>query len=180
MRAGPCQRAVPGAPGQRDRVVRRSLNGVIEQMEKCSSSLNALSSRVEASHLTTAQERELGLRQQDQQLRGTAWPAPALGSGPGADTQSPVAAPALQERLGLQQRDMEEERSRLQEVIGKMEARLSEQSRLLEQVSRPNPAGPSPGTRELTAWASSPSCPAPSPTATGVLATAAGPLPHHL
>ncbi|CAK6438536.1 unnamed protein product [Pipistrellus nathusii] len=87
----------------------RSLNGVIEQMEKCSSSLNALSSRVEASHLTTAQERELGLRQQDQQLR------------------------ALQERLGLQQRDMEEERSRLQEVIGKMEARLSEQSRLLEQ-----------------------------------------------
>ncbi|XP_045428068.1 fas-binding factor 1 isoform X3 [Pipistrellus kuhlii] len=87
----------------------RSLNGVIEQMEKFSSSLNALSSRVEASHLTTAQERELGLRQQDKQLR------------------------ALQERLGLQQRDMEEERSRLQEVIGKMEARLSEQSRLLEQ-----------------------------------------------
>lgn len=30
---------------------------------------------------------------------------------------------------------MEEERSRLQEVIGKMEVRLSEQSRLLEQVS---------------------------------------------
>uniref|UniRef100_G1NV26 Fas binding factor 1 n=1 Tax=Myotis lucifugus TaxID=59463 RepID=G1NV26_MYOLU len=90
----------------------RSLNGVIEQMEKFSSSLNELSSRVEASHLTTAQERELGIRQQDQQLRG---------------------CPALQERLGLQQRDMEEERSRLQQVIGKMEARLSEQSRLLEQ-----------------------------------------------
>lgn len=35
---------------------------------------------------------------------------------------------------------MEEERSRLQEVIGKMEARLNEQSRLLEQVGRP-PAG---------------------------------------
>lgn len=87
----------------------RSLNGVIEQMEKFSSSLDALSSRVEASHLTTAQERELGIRQQDRQLR------------------------ALQERLGLQQRDMEEERSRLQEVIGKMEAHLSEQSRLLEQ-----------------------------------------------
>lgn len=87
----------------------RSLNGVIEQMEKFSSSLNALSSRVEASHLATAQERELGVRQQDKQLR------------------------ALQDRLALQQRDMEEERSRLQEVIGKMEARLSEQSRLLEQ-----------------------------------------------
>lgn len=87
----------------------RSLNGVIEQMEKFSSSLNELSSRVEASHLTTAQERELGIRQQDEQLR------------------------ALQERLGRQQRDTEEERSRLQEVIGKMEARLNEQSRLLEQ-----------------------------------------------
>ncbi|XP_025783324.1 fas-binding factor 1 [Puma concolor] len=87
----------------------RSLNGVIEQMEKFSSSLHELSSRVEASHLSTAQERELGLRQRDEQLR------------------------ALQERLGRQQRDMEEERSRLQEVMGKTEARLTEQSRLLEQ-----------------------------------------------
>ncbi|XP_027423789.1 fas-binding factor 1 isoform X7 [Zalophus californianus] len=87
----------------------RSLNSIIEQMEKFSSSLHELSSRVEASHLTTAQERELGLRQRDQQLR------------------------VLQERLHQQQRDMEEERSRLQEVIGKMEARLNEQSRLLEQ-----------------------------------------------
>ncbi|XP_055448202.1 fas-binding factor 1 isoform X1 [Psammomys obesus] len=87
----------------------RSLNGIIEQMERFSSSLNALSSRVEASHLSTSQERELGIRQQDEQLR------------------------ALQEQLGRQQRDMEEERSRLQEVIGKMEVRLSEQSRLLEQ-----------------------------------------------
>ncbi|XP_058561574.1 fas-binding factor 1 isoform X4 [Neofelis nebulosa] len=87
----------------------RSLNGVIEQMEKFSSSLRELSSRVEASHLSTAQERELGLRQRDEQLR------------------------ALQERLGRQQRDVEEERSRLQEVMGKTEARLTEQSRLLEQ-----------------------------------------------
>ncbi|XP_057571354.1 fas-binding factor 1 isoform X4 [Hippopotamus amphibius kiboko] len=87
----------------------RSLNGIIEQMEKFSSSLHELSSRVEASHLSTAQERELGIRQRDEQLR------------------------ALQERLSRQQRDMEEERSQLQEVIGKMEARLSEQSRLLEQ-----------------------------------------------
>uniref|UniRef100_A0A8C5KHX1 Fas binding factor 1 n=1 Tax=Jaculus jaculus TaxID=51337 RepID=A0A8C5KHX1_JACJA len=49
----------------------RSLNGIIEQMEKFSSSLSALSSRVEASHLTTTQERELGIRQQDEQLRGS-------------------------------------------------------------------------------------------------------------
>ncbi|XP_062031628.1 fas-binding factor 1 isoform X2 [Lepus europaeus] len=87
----------------------RSLNGVIEQMERFSSSLSELSSRVEASHLTASQERQLGARQRDEQLR------------------------ALQEQLGRQQRDMEEERSQLQEVIGKMEARLSEQSRLLEQ-----------------------------------------------
>ncbi|XP_045155435.1 fas-binding factor 1 [Echinops telfairi] len=45
----------------------RSLNGVIEQMEKFSSSLQELSSRVEASHLTTSQERELGARQQEEQ-----------------------------------------------------------------------------------------------------------------
>lgn len=38
---------------------------------------------------------------------------------------------------------MEEERSRLQEVIAKMEARLSEQTRLLEQVS---------ACRALWAW----------------------------
>lgn len=44
-------------------------------------------------------------------------------------------SPVLQDRLSQQQRDMEEERSRLQEVIAKMEARLSEQTRLLEQVS---------------------------------------------
>ncbi|XP_042558535.1 fas-binding factor 1 isoform X2 [Dipodomys spectabilis] len=87
----------------------RSLNGIIQQMEKFSSSLNELSSRVEASHVSTSQERALGIRQQDEQLR------------------------ALQERLGRQQRDMEEERGRLQEVIVKMEARLNEQSRLLEQ-----------------------------------------------
>ncbi|XP_006869733.1 PREDICTED: fas-binding factor 1 [Chrysochloris asiatica] len=87
----------------------RSLNGIIEQMEKFSSSLNELSSRVEASHLTTSQEWELGVRQRDEQLR------------------------ALQERLSRQHRDMEEERGRLQEVIVKMEARLGEQSRLLEQ-----------------------------------------------
>lgn len=41
----------------------------------------------------------------------------------------------LEDRLIRQQRDMEEERNRLQEVISKMEARLNEQTRLLEQVS---------------------------------------------
>uniref|UniRef100_A0A8C8SQ37 Fas binding factor 1 n=1 Tax=Pelusios castaneus TaxID=367368 RepID=A0A8C8SQ37_9SAUR len=87
----------------------RTLNGVIEQMEKFSSNLNDLSYKVEATHHNTSQELEMGARQRDEQLR------------------------VLQDRLTRQQRDMEEERSRLQEVITKMEARLSEQTRLLEQ-----------------------------------------------
>uniref|UniRef100_A0A8B9T587 Fas binding factor 1 n=1 Tax=Anas platyrhynchos TaxID=8839 RepID=A0A8B9T587_ANAPL len=89
--------------------LRRSLNGVIEQMEKFSSDLHNLSHKVEATHHTTSQELAMGARQRDEQLR------------------------VLQDRLSQQQRDMEEERSRLQEVIAKMEARLSEQTRLLEQ-----------------------------------------------
>uniref|UniRef100_A0A452HBF4 Fas-binding factor 1 C-terminal domain-containing protein n=1 Tax=Gopherus agassizii TaxID=38772 RepID=A0A452HBF4_9SAUR len=87
----------------------RSLNSVIEQMEKFSSNLSDLSYKVEATHHNTSQELEIGARQRDEQLR------------------------VLQDRLTRQQRDMEEERSRLQEVIAKMEARLSEQTRLLEQ-----------------------------------------------
>ncbi|NXU57159.1 FBF1 factor, partial [Turnix velox] len=87
----------------------RSLNGVIEQMEKFSSNLHDLSHKVEATHHTTSQELAMGARQRDQQLK------------------------VLQDRLSQQQRDMEDERSRLQEVITRMEARLSEQTRLLEQ-----------------------------------------------
>ncbi|XP_019398146.1 PREDICTED: fas-binding factor 1 isoform X2 [Crocodylus porosus] len=87
----------------------RSLNGVIEQMEKFSSNLSDLSHKVEVTHQNTSQELEIGARQRDEQLR------------------------VLQDRLTQQQRDMEEERGRLQGVIAKMEARLGEQTRLLEQ-----------------------------------------------
>uniref|UniRef100_A0A8C5RCC7 Fas binding factor 1 n=1 Tax=Laticauda laticaudata TaxID=8630 RepID=A0A8C5RCC7_LATLA len=87
----------------------RSLNCVIDQMEKFSSNLNDLASKVEATHHTTHQGLEMGARQRDEQLR------------------------VLQDRLNRQQRDMEDERGRLQEVISKMEARLNEQTRLLEQ-----------------------------------------------
>ncbi|NXJ68276.1 FBF1 factor, partial [Rostratula benghalensis] len=87
----------------------RSLNGVIEQMEKFSSDLHDLSHKVEATHHSTSQELAMGARERDMQLK------------------------VLQDRLSQQQRDMEEERSRLQEVIAKMEARLGEQTRLLEQ-----------------------------------------------
>ncbi|XP_007437290.1 fas-binding factor 1 isoform X1 [Python bivittatus] len=87
----------------------RSLNGIIDQMEKFSSNLNDLATKVEATHHTTHQGLEMGARQRDEQLR------------------------VLQDRLNRQQRDMEDERGRLQEVISKMEARLNEQTRLLEQ-----------------------------------------------
>ncbi|XP_039183994.1 fas-binding factor 1 isoform X1 [Crotalus tigris] len=87
----------------------RSLNGIIDQMEKFSSNLNDLASKVEATHHTTHQGLEMGARQRDEQLR------------------------VLQNRLNREQRDMEDERGRLQEVISKMDARLNEQTRLLEQ-----------------------------------------------
>ncbi|NXE27751.1 FBF1 factor, partial [Ardeotis kori] len=87
----------------------RSLNGVIEQMEKFSNNLHDLSHKVEVTHHTTSQELAMGARQRDKELQ------------------------VLQDRLSQQQRAMEEERSRLQEVIAKMEARLAEQAQLLEQ-----------------------------------------------
>uniref|UniRef100_A0A8B9J0Y1 Fas binding factor 1 n=1 Tax=Amazona collaria TaxID=241587 RepID=A0A8B9J0Y1_9PSIT len=78
----------------------RSLNGIIEQMEKFSCDLHDLSHKVESMHQITSQE----LAQQwDKQLK------------------------VLEDRLSQQQRDMEEERSRFQEVITRMESRLSEQ-----------------------------------------------------
>ncbi|NWH56962.1 FBF1 factor, partial [Geococcyx californianus] len=88
----------------------RSLNGIIEQMEKFSSDLHNLSHKVEAMHHSTSQELAMGAWQRDQQLK------------------------VLQDRLSQQQRDMEEEWSRLQGLIAKMEARLGEQTRLLEQA----------------------------------------------
>lgn len=66
-------------------------------MEKFSSSLSELSSRVEASHVTTAQEREQGIRRRDEQLRGTAWavgPSSApIAVGSGADSERSVGYP---------------------------------------------------------------------------------------
>uniref|UniRef100_A0A671RJT2 Fas-binding factor 1 C-terminal domain-containing protein n=1 Tax=Sinocyclocheilus anshuiensis TaxID=1608454 RepID=A0A671RJT2_9TELE len=87
----------------------RSLTVVIEQMEQFSRRLGDLSSRVESSHENTAQGLEIGARQRDEQLR------------------------VLQERLSQQQREMAEERSRLKEVIAKMNTQLAEQQRQLEK-----------------------------------------------
>ncbi|XP_051744973.1 fas-binding factor 1 homolog isoform X5 [Ctenopharyngodon idella] len=87
----------------------RSLTAVIEQMELFSRRLGDLSSRVESSHEHTAQGLEIGARQRDQQLR------------------------VLQERLSQQQHEMSDERSRLKEVIAKMDTQLAEQQRQLEK-----------------------------------------------
>ncbi|KAM9434417.1 fas-binding factor 1 homolog isoform 2-T2 [Clarias gariepinus] len=87
----------------------RSLTAVIEQMEQFSLRLGDLSSRIASTHENTTQGLELGARQRDEQLR------------------------VLQERLTQQQRDMAEERTRLKEVIAKMDTQLAEQQRQLQQ-----------------------------------------------
>ncbi|KAM6104844.1 fas-binding factor 1 homolog [Pterocles gutturalis] len=90
----------------------RSLNGITEQVEKLFGDLRELSHKVEAVRHTTSEELATGARQQDKQLQ------------------------MLQDRLSQHQRDMEEERSRHQEAMAKLEARLDEQARLLEQERR--------------------------------------------
>ncbi|XP_072339107.1 fas-binding factor 1 homolog isoform X2 [Scyliorhinus torazame] len=87
----------------------RSLNNIIEQMGAFSVKLNDLSYKVESTHQNTSHEMELNARQRDEQQR------------------------AQQDRLMRQQRDLEEERARLQDVVTKMEIRLNEQTRLLEK-----------------------------------------------
>ncbi|XP_030361632.1 fas-binding factor 1 homolog [Strigops habroptila] len=84
----------------------RSLNSIMEQMEKFSSELRDFSHKVEAMHQTVSQELA---QQQDKQLK------------------------VLEDRLSQQQRDMEEERSHLQKVITQLRSRLNKQSTLLEQ-----------------------------------------------
>ncbi|XP_074778924.1 fas-binding factor 1 homolog isoform X2 [Athene noctua] len=87
----------------------RTLNGVIERMEKFSSDLCDVLHRVEATHHTTSQELAVGAQKQEKQLR------------------------VLQDSLLQQKREAEKERRRFQEVVAKLEARLGEQTLLLEQ-----------------------------------------------
>ncbi|KAM6403503.1 fas-binding factor 1 homolog [Rhynochetos jubatus] len=89
----------------------RSLNRVTEQMEKFCSDLHKLLQKAEATHHSASQELTMEARQRDRQLK------------------------VLQDRLLQQQKDREEEGSRLQEVIAEMEARQSQQTRLLEQAA---------------------------------------------
>ncbi|KAM7386603.1 hypothetical protein PAMA_009286 [Pampus argenteus] len=89
--------------------LKRSLTGVIEQMEQFSSRLGELSSRVESTHEHTAHGLEQGARHRDEQLR------------------------IMQDRLAQQQKAMVEERTYLKEVISRMDNQLNEQQRQLEK-----------------------------------------------
>uniref|UniRef100_A0A8C6RZM9 Fas binding factor 1 n=1 Tax=Nannospalax galili TaxID=1026970 RepID=A0A8C6RZM9_NANGA len=106
----------------------RSLNGIIEQMEKFSSSLTALSSRVEASHLTTSQERELGIRQQDEQLRAVLQERPVL------DLQERWRVTAEKSKAESAQRTLEEQRKvMVQQISMEREELERAKSALLEE-----------------------------------------------
>ncbi|NXL40424.1 FBF1 factor, partial [Glaucidium brasilianum] len=87
----------------------RTLNSFIDRMEKFSSDLCDVLHKVEATHHTTSQELAIRAQKQEKQLR------------------------ELQDSLSQQQREAEEERCRFQEMVAKLEARIGEQTRLLEQ-----------------------------------------------
>ncbi|XP_074685945.1 fas-binding factor 1 homolog isoform X5 [Strix aluco] len=87
----------------------RTLNGVMDRMEKFFSDLRDFLQKMEATQQSTSRELAMGAQTQEKQLK------------------------VLQDSLLQQQRDAEEERRRFQAVVAKMEARLDEQTRLLEQ-----------------------------------------------
>ncbi|XP_074728585.1 fas-binding factor 1 homolog isoform X7 [Strix uralensis] len=87
----------------------RTLNGVVDRMEKFFSDLRDFLQKMEATQQSTSRELAMGAQTQEKQLK------------------------VLQDSLLQQQRDAEEERRRFQAVVAKMEARLDEQTRLLEQ-----------------------------------------------
>ncbi|KAM6245279.1 fas-binding factor 1 [Porphyrio hochstetteri] len=87
----------------------RSLPGDSEQLE-IPSDRQALLHKVEATQHLSSGERDAGPRQQKKQLQ------------------------ELQDRLLQHQRAMEEDRSQLWEAVGRIESRLSDQTRLLQQT----------------------------------------------
>ncbi|XP_074778504.1 fas-binding factor 1 [Athene noctua] len=87
----------------------RTLNGAMDLMEKLSSSLRDIIQKVEATQQMAFQELAMRAQIQENQLK------------------------VLQDRLSQQQKEAEEDRRRLQEAVAKLETRLDEQTRLLEQ-----------------------------------------------
>ncbi|XP_067935119.1 fas-binding factor 1 homolog isoform X2 [Watersipora subatra] len=87
----------------------QSLQFLMEQMKQSAAGLTALQFNIGKSHKVTLDERELSMNSRDQQLK------------------------VLQECLERQQDENDKERSRLQELIAKMEIQLREQERQLHQ-----------------------------------------------
>lgn len=86
-----------------------SFQFLVDQMKHNASDLTSLQHRLESQHSNLLDERELAARTRDEQLK------------------------VLQERLLMQQEDNDKERTRLQELIVKMEVQLREQGRQLQE-----------------------------------------------
>ena len=82
----------------------------MEQMKQSAAGLTALQFNIGKSHQVNLDERELTMNSRDQQLK------------------------VLQECLQKQQEENDKERSRLQELLAKMEVQIREQERQLHQV----------------------------------------------
>ncbi|XP_026716975.1 fas-binding factor 1 homolog isoform X2 [Athene cunicularia] len=89
----------------------RTLNGVVDQMEKFYGTLCDVLQKVEATQQTTSQEVAMGAQKQKYLKE-------------------------LQDSLCQQQREAEEDGCQFQEMVAKLEARLDEQTRLLEEHQR--------------------------------------------
>ncbi|XP_026717078.1 fas-binding factor 1 [Athene cunicularia] len=87
----------------------RTLNGAMDLMEKLSSKLHDMVQKVEATQQMAFQDLATRAQIEENQLK------------------------VLEDRLSLQQKEAKENRCRLQEAVAKLEARLDEQTRLLEQ-----------------------------------------------
>ena len=88
----------------------QSLQFLMEQMKQSAAGLTALQFNIGKSHQVNLDERELTMNSRDQQLK------------------------VLQECLQKQQEENDKERSRLQELLAKMEVQIREQERQLHQV----------------------------------------------
>ncbi|XP_074778457.1 fas-binding factor 1 homolog [Athene noctua] len=90
----------------------RTLNGVVDRMEKFYGTLCDVLRKVEATQQTTSQELAMGTQKQEKYLK------------------------ELQDSLCQQQREAEEDGCRFREMVAKLEARLDEQTGLLEEHQR--------------------------------------------
>ncbi|XP_071954610.1 uncharacterized protein [Antedon mediterranea] len=87
----------------------KSIQAVLDRVHANTSDLSSLQVKLEGKHQTHLDEKEIEIRHKDQQLK------------------------ILEDRLNRQKDDMENERMRLQELIGRLEAHIRQQAKELEQ-----------------------------------------------